>query len=168
MPSSDDTSPDRPMADLISGGRTIAMLMTMIGSEHTSRPLTCVEVDDDRLAFLVSKDFDWVKAIQAGRATVHVTVADDGHNTYLALNGDATITDRIDDLRRLWTPAAKVWFEGADDPRLAAVYFVVRSGEYWDGPNGKVSQAIAMVRGLITGDQNAVGDQGSVTGADDR
>lgn len=161
------TSPDRTIDQLISGGRTIAMIMTMTGGEHTSRPVTCVEVADGRLAFLVNREFHWVEAIATGEALVHVTVADDSDNTYLSLNGTATVGENRDDLQRLWTPAARVWFDGPDDPRLAVIYFDVSSGEYWDGPNGRLGQAIALIRGALTGHEAVVGDQGMVTATTD-
>ncbi|CAN5884137.1 hypothetical protein BH24ACT6_BH24ACT6_09650 [soil metagenome] len=61
----------------------IVMLMTMIGDEHSSRPLTCVAVHEECLDFLVDQETEWAQAIAAGTARVHVTVADERHNTYV-------------------------------------------------------------------------------------
>jgi hypothetical protein len=69
--------PERKVDGLIGGGHTVAMVMTMVGQSHSSRPVTCVEAVHGRLSFLVSREVDWVRDIVAGHAVVHVTVADD-------------------------------------------------------------------------------------------
>lgn len=160
---SHDSSSDRQLDDLIGGGQTIAMVMTMVGGRHTSRPVTCAEVVDGRVSFLVSNEVDWVKDIAAGRAVVHVTVADESKNTYLALNGSAFLTQDREECARLWTPIARAWFEGPDDPTLGVLRFVVADGEYWDGPSGMIGKALGLARAVLTGDERAGGSHGSVS-----
>ncbi len=115
----------RRLDELVGGGRTVAMVMTMIDGAHTSRPVTCVEVGTGRMSFLVSREVEWVADIAAGRATVHVTVADQKDNTYVSLEGTAGVASDIAEMERLWTPVAKVWFDGPHDPSLAVLHFDV-------------------------------------------
>ena len=153
----------RPIADLISGGKTIAMVMTMLDGRHQARPLTCVEVDGDVLSFLVDRESEWVRAVAEGRATTFVSIADDGANTYLSLEGHGVVTTDTTELHRLWTPMASVWFESADDPRLAVFSFTVTDGWWWDGPGNPVAKGIGLLRAFVMDDDSPLGDHGRVS-----
>lgn len=156
----------RPLTELLQGDMHVAMVMTMVGREHTSRPVACAEVHDHRLSFLVSRQAAWVEAISAAAAIVHVTIADDAHTLYVSLNGGAIVVTDPDEITRLWSPAARGWFDGPDDPDLAVVHFDVTDGEYWDGPGGRVGRAVAMLRAAFTGDGDDLGTKGRVAGDD--
>ncbi len=153
-------SPKR-LADLFDGGDTV-MFMTMIGDEHTSRPMTVAKVDGGRLSFLVDTTAGWYGALAAGTAVVHVTLSDDRHNQYAALNGSATVDRDRAEIERLWNPGASAFFEGTDDPNVAVVHFDVSDGEYWDAPSGRVGSLIAMARAALGGDE-AAGDHGAIS-----
>jgi general stress protein 26 len=160
----DQTGDVRLITDLLTADPTIAMVMTMVGRHHSSRPVTCADVQDHRLSFLVSRQADWVEAIAESKALVHVTVSDDTHTTYLSLNGGAMVVTDPAEIVRLWSPAARAWFDGPDDPDLAVVHFDVSDGEYWDGPGGRVGRAVALLRAAFTGNPEAVGTQGQIEG----
>jgi general stress protein 26 len=152
----------RPIEDLIGAGRSVAMVMTMIGSEHSSRPVTVAEVLHGRLSFLVSREVDWVAAIAAGEAGVHVTVAEPDRTTFLSLDGTASLVLDEAERDRLWTPMAKAWFDGPDDPTLAVLRFDVTGGKYWDGPSGAVRRGFALLKAAVSGDGTDVGTSGPV------
>jgi general stress protein 26 len=154
----------RSLPDLMPDGMNIAMLMTMIGRTHSSRPVTVADVRDGRLSFLVARNADWVASIAGQQALVHVTVANDRASRYLALNGAAIVVEDEEEAQRLWTPAARAWFDGPDDPELAVLHFDVTDGHYWDGPAGRIGQAIALARAAITGNDQGMGTSGPVDG----
>lgn len=158
---------DHTLEDLLPEGVNVAMVMTMIGRSHTSRPVTIADVRDTRLSFLVSRASDWVAAIAGREALVHVTVADDHSNRYLSLNGTAIVVADHEEAERLWSPAARAWFDGPDDPDLGVLHFDVSDGHYWTGPDGRIGKAIAMVRAAFTGDGTELGTQGPVLGNED-
>ncbi|MGI9051402.1 MAG: pyridoxamine 5'-phosphate oxidase family protein [Ilumatobacteraceae bacterium] len=151
----------KPLDELIDD-RTFVMLMTMIGAEHSSRPLTCLSVDGDRLSFLVDRSTDWATAIADGTATVHATVADGPGNTFLAMNGTASLVGDREDIDRLWNPVAGIYFDGQDDPNVAVLHFEVEDGEYWDGPSGRIGAALGLLRAKVTGDPTKPGDRGQI------
>ena len=157
-PMTDD--PTKRLSDLFDGGDTV-MFMTMVGDEHSSRPMTVADVDSARLDFLVDTTADWYDAVAAGSAVVHVTLSDVRHNQYAALNGTATVSRDRGEIDRLWNPGASAFFEGKDDPNIAAMHFEVSDGQYWDLPSGRIGSLIAMVRAAIGGDE-AAGDHGSI------
>jgi len=156
---SNDTS--KTLDELLEG-RTIAMLMTMIGDEHSSRPLTCVDVDGSRMSFLVDASTDWAIAVARGSAVAHLTVADDRDNVYVALNGAATIIADRGEIDRLWNPDAGAFFSGKDDPNVAVLHFAATEGEYWDGPSGMIGAAISTIKVAVTGSAEAAGARGDV------
>jgi general stress protein 26 len=152
----------RSLPDLVPGGMCVAMVMTMIGRSHSSRPVTVADVRDTRLSFLVSRDADWVSAIAGQAAIVHVTIADEGEARYVALNGLAKIVVDEAESQRLWSPIARAWFTGPDDPDLAVLHFDVSDGQYWDGPGSRIGRAVAMARAALTGDGDELGTHGEV------
>ena len=154
----------RMIGGLIQGGHTIAMVMTMVDGQHTSRPVTVIEVHDSDLKCLVDQRSEWVHSVSQGHAVAHVSIADERHNTYLSLNGHATITRDAAELVRLWSPLAKPWFDGPTDPNLAVLTFTTTDGQYWDGPDGKIASAIGLARAIVKGDDAPLGEHGTVVG----
>jgi general stress protein 26 len=151
--------PTKRLDELVEGG-TIAMLMTMIGRRHSSRPLTMAAVDAHRISFLVDRTADWVEAIDEPDTIVHVSVADVRGNVYLSLNGAAAVVPDRAEIERLWNPGAAAFFDGKDDPAVAVLRFDVTDGEYWDSPSGRIGSAIAMLKAAVTGDP--AGDRGTI------
>lgn len=156
--------PVRPLTDLLQRELQVAMVTTMVGREHTSRPVASAEIQDHRISFLVNRRAAWVEAVAAAAAIVHVTFADDAHSLYVSLNGTAHADSDNTEIVRLWTPAAQAWFDGPNDPDLAVVHFDVTDGEYWDGPNGVVGRVVATLRAALSGSGDDLGTQGRVAG----
>jgi general stress protein 26 len=150
----------RPLADFLDEGDTV-MLMTMIEEVHSSRPMTVAGVDGDRLDMLVDTSADWYSAVASQSAVVHVTLSDVRHNEYVALNGVATVTRDRAEIDRLWNPAAAAFFEGKEDPNLAALHFDVSDGQYWKSPSGRLGSLIALAKAALGGDE-AAGTQGPI------
>jgi len=153
-----DPAPSRPLDDLVSAGDTV-MLMTMIGDEHSSRPLTVAEIEGQRIGILVDTTSEWSRAVD--RATIHITLSDVRENRFLALNGNARMSSDRAVIDRLWNPFAGAFFDGKDDPNLAVLFFDVTEGQYWDSPSGRIGSLIAMVKAAIGGDDKA-GDHGPI------
>jgi len=149
------------LTDLFDGGDTV-MVMTMIGDEHSSRPMTVAGVHDNCLDMLVDTTADWYSAVAAGTAVVHLTLSDVRHNEFAALNGSATVSTDRAEIDRLWNPGAAAFFDGKDDPNLAVLHFSVDDGQYWDAPSGRLGSLIAMVKAAVGGDE-AAGQQGPIS-----
>ena len=155
------TDAPRPLSDLVDDG-TIVMFMTMIGEEHSSRPLTVSGVEGDRLSFLVDRTASWVGAVRSGAAAIHLTVSDDRDNTYLSLNGDVTLSEDREEIEQLWSAPAGAYFDGKDDPKLTVLRVDVEDGEYWSAPSGRIGAALSMLRVAVTRDHGKAGDHGPV------
>ncbi len=155
-----DPASTQALDDLVDSGDTV-MLMTMIGERHSSRPMTVAAVAEGRLDLLADTTADWCSAIAAGEAVVHITKSDVRANTFVALNGAASLSDDRAEIDRLWNPGAAAFFDGKDDPHVAVLHFDVDEGEYWDGPSGRIGALISLVRAAVGGDA-AAGDHGPV------
>lgn len=154
------TDTAKPLSELFDGGDTV-MLMTMVGHEHTSRPMTISGVEGDRLSMLVDTTAGWYDAVASRTAVVHITLSDVRHNDFAAVNGTATVTTERAEIDRHWNPAAAAFFDGKDDPNLAVLHFDVSTGEYWTAPSGRIGSLIAMAKAAVSGDE-AAGEQGSI------
>ncbi|MCU1455992.1 MAG: ral stress protein [Actinomycetia bacterium] len=150
---------DRTLASLLDGLR-IGMLGT-VTPRPSSRPLTLAEVEHDTLRFLVSRDTNWIEALMID-PSVLVTFSSDEHGIYVAVAGRAELSSDRKLVQRLYIPAADVYFDGVDDPSIAVLEVYVESGEWWDGPSGRVGRALALAKAALTGDPDAVGDKGGV------
>ena len=151
------------LSELVDGGM-IAMFMTMIGEEHSSRPLTVAAVDEREISFLVDRTTGWAEALDRPGTVVHVSIADVRKNVYLSLNGAATIATDQATVEQLWNPGAAAFFDGKDDPTIGVLRFVTYGGEFWDAPGGgRLGAALATLKAAVTGDQQAAGDHGKVT-----
>ena len=155
-----DPAAPRPLDDLVDNGDTV-MLTTTVDGRPSSRPMTVAGVSGDRLDFLVDTTTEWVEDVARGGAVVHVTISDTRGNTYLALNGTATMTDDRAEIDRLWNPAASAFFDGQDDPILAVLNFAITDGQYWDSPSGRIGSLLALVKAAVGGHDDA-GDHGPV------
>ena len=147
-----DTDAVRSLERVLEGQR-FAMVTTASPKGLRARPLTLLEQEDADLRFLVSKESEWVRELAAPVASVQVSFADPGENTYVALQGHATLDDSRDAVRRVWNPAAEAFFEGPDDPNAVVLECTIFDGEWWDAPSTKVGMAIAFAKRAVTGDE---------------
>lgn len=161
QPSTENASPARTLDDLLSEVR-IAMVMTSADGIWTSRPLTCVEADHSFVRFLIDAGADWVSELGHADAVVHVTFSDPRQNTFVSLNGNSFVSADPAEINRLWTPAAAAFFSGPEDPNVRVLQVEVTDGSWWDGPSGRLGQAIGLLRAAINDDPSLAGDHGSV------
>jgi general stress protein 26 len=157
-----ESSEARSLDQLLEDDRHIAMIMTMIDGVHSARPVTCLEVRDGQLSFLVSRAAEWAAAIEDGRATVHLTVANDKAGLYLSLNGSARLSHDRQDIDRLWNPYAAVYFDGPQDLDVAVLQFDTSDGQYWESADSKIGRAVSMIRAAMSGDRSDIGSSGAV------
>lgn len=152
----------------------IALFTTWDGEQQRIRPLSA-HVDRDRheIAFLVgaSGGTTLAKATDAPALTlveqieryptVTLAFADQGASDYVTISGQARVSNDRARIAELWSPFAKAWWDGADDPDIRLVTFIPDAAEVWEGPNKLVAYAV-MLAAAATGTKPAVGDHGAV------
>jgi general stress protein 26 len=139
--------------DEVLEGHRFAMVTTASPHGLRSRPLTLLDHEDAELRFLVSKETEWVQELTDPVASVQVSFADPGDNSYVALQGHAALRDDRELVKELWNPAASAFFDGPDDPNAVVLVCTIHDGEWWDGPSTKVGMAVSLVKRAITGDE---------------
>ena len=156
------TSTDKTLDDVLDGLR-FAMVGTAdpdSGGQWRSRPLALAGKDGSVVRFLVSVDADWVDGLEREGSPATVTFSDPGKNTYVALQGEARTRDDRALIAELWNVGAASYFEGKDDPKVRVLEVAVAYGEFWDGPDGRLGQVLAMAKAALGSGHG--GEQGDV------
>lgn len=161
--------PDRPLADLVTPGTFVTLITADTDGVQRGRPVTVQEVDRGVLRFLVSRSTEWAETLPLGADSASadspslVVISEPQDNRFATLGGDASLNPDRSLVERLWSPAAKVFFEGPDDPDAVALEFRMTHGQWWDGPSSKLGNVVALVRAAVTGNPDDAGDAGDVT-----
>ncbi|MEW6226413.1 MAG: pyridoxamine 5'-phosphate oxidase family protein [Chloroflexota bacterium] len=129
------------------------------GGTWKARPLALAGSDEHVLRFLVGVDADWVEGLETTGSPTTVTFSDPSKNTWVALQGTARTTDDRALVSQLYNPAAGAYFDGEDDPSIRVLEVEVAYGEFWDGPSGRLGQALVLARAALG---RPAGEQGDV------
>jgi general stress protein 26 len=73
---------------------------------------------------------------------------------YVSISARADVQRNPAEIRRLWQPSWKAWFDGPDDPRIAIMKLEVLRAEYWEPEGGRLRVLYEVVKGALT-DQKA-------------
>jgi len=152
----------------------IALLTSWDGKQQRIRPLAAtVDRDRDVIQFLIGANGGTTLADATGAPaltlvqqvekfpTVTLAFADHGSHDYVTITGQATVSNDRERIKELWTPFAKAWWDGADDPEIRLLTVTPENAEIWEGPNQLVATAL-MLTAAVTGAKPAVGDHGAV------
>lgn len=152
----------------------IALLTSWDGEQQRIRPLSAnVDRDADVIQFLIGAHGGTTLAQATGAPaltlveqvkkfpTVTLAFADHGSHDYVTITGQAVVSNDRARIKELWTPFAKAWWDGADDPEIRLLTVTPENAEIWEGPNQLIATAI-MLTAAVTGARPAVGDHGAV------
>jgi general stress protein 26 len=156
-----EDQPARRVDEVLDGVR-VAMLTTDTADGLEARPLTIVAQGVDTLWFLVSRRAHWVSVATASRRDALLAFEDTRHASYVCLVGRLRLDDDPARARDLWTAPARAYFDGPEDPDLVALAFDVTGGRWWDGPDSRIGQSLALARAIVTHDASKVGEVGPV------
>ncbi len=156
-----EDQPARRVDEVLDGVR-VAMLTTESADGLEARPLTIVAQDVDTLWFLVSRRAHWVDVATASHRDSLLAFEDTRHASYVCLVGRLRLDDDPSRVRDLWTAPARAYFDGPEDPDVIALAFDVTGGRWWDGPDSRIAQSLALARAIVTHDSSKVGEVGPV------
>lgn len=122
-----------------------------------SRPLTLQEQDGPVLRFLTSTEAQWVSHLDGEGSPAGVTFSDPAKNSYVALQGHATVVDDRATVERLWSLGAQAFLEDKDDPSVRVLEVRVSYGEYWDGPSGRGGGLLSIAKAALGQDAGTEG-----------
>ena len=126
------------------------MFVTWDGKRQRARPLSArPDREDGRIYFLI--DVNGAKDDQIDRfPKVTIAFADVRAHDYVAITGNAIVTDDRAKIAELWTSADEAWWDGADDPDIRLITVDPEDAELWKGPNRLVAGA-KMLAAAVTG-----------------
>ena len=139
----------------------IAMFVTWDGTEQRARPLAAtVEKDEGAIYFLT--DIHGEKDDQIAEFPhVSVSFADHKHSKFVALSGKATVSNDRAKIKELWSPFARAWWDGPEDPAIRVIKVTPKDAELWDSP-GRVVTTISMLAAAVTGRSPRIGENAKV------
>ena len=134
------------------------MLSYNNGTGFKSKPMTLVQDTlQDKLFFFTrvenerELDFKEVKKVL-------VNFSDPSTNQYVAINGEATLTNNKHLIDQFWSFGASAWFpEGKDDPSICLIEVDIVSGEYWENPKGRFRTFLELVWAKMTNSKPDLG-----------
>ena len=154
----------KKLAELIKG-IDFGMLTTYDADGRLySRPMSHngnVEFDGDVWFFTYANSHK-VHEIET-RPQVNVSFSSPKDQTYVSLAGRAELVRDKAKIQELWTPSLKAWFpDGVDTPDIALLKINAEKAEYWDSPSSPVAHVVGLVKSLVTGGPDNVGDNKKV------
>ena len=152
----------------------IALVTTWDGAQQRTRPLAAhVDRDGDVIQFLIGVHGGTTLAEATGAPaltlveqlekfpTVTLAFADHGSHDYVTITGQAAVSNDRAQIKELWTPFARAWWDSADDPEIRLLTVTPENAEIWEGPDQLVATAL-MLTAAITGARPPIGDHGAV------
>jgi general stress protein 26 len=129
----------------------IGMLTTYGPEGPRSIPMARQEVEASaELWFITARDTRHVRDLAA---EPRVSMTFSARDSWVAVNGRATVVEDQARLKELWTTFAEAWMpEGPEDPNAVLLRVDVDEAEYWDTPGGKVASLISFAKTKLTGE----------------
>ena len=160
-PNPKTTAPDLDKVAELIRGINFAMLTTLdADGELISRPMAHQDVEfDGDLWFVSSRDSRKVGHINANpRVGVMLSSSD----SWVSVRGRAAVVDDPAKLEEVWSAEMEAWFPGGPDSAVTLIKVTAESAEYWDGPGGRISTVLSLVKSKLTGRRYSGGDNETV------
>jgi general stress protein 26 len=150
------------MRDIVTSAH-IGMLVTQHDKfPFDVRPMGVQGVDESgTIWFISASDSDKNRDIERDPRVTLLVQNGDKHQ-YAQLSGRASIHRERELIEKYWSPLAKTWFDGKDDPRVTLIALKPESGHYWTTTNGKVVTTVRMLLGAAGLDVDEGGKQGEL------
>ena len=131
----------------------IALLTSWDGEQQRIRPLSAnVDRDADVIQFLIGAHGGTTLAEATGAPaltlveqvkkfpTVTLAFADQSSHDYVTITGQAVVSNDRARIKELWTPFAKAWWDGADDPEIRLLTVTPENAEIGEGRNAGAAE----------------------------
>ncbi|RSK44744.1 pyridoxamine 5'-phosphate oxidase family protein [Hymenobacter perfusus] len=138
----------------------IAMLTTQDeDGSLRSRPMYTQKPDgSSALVFLTDKDSAKVYEVKKD-SHVNLSYGKPDDNVYVSVSGRANAYRDQAEIDKLWSEPMRAWFpKGKDDESIYILKVEIEKGEYWDTPSSLITQAVAYVKALATGERSTSDD----------
>lgn len=130
----------------------------------TVRPMSTQQVDDEgNIFFLSDKNSDKNKEVKED-SNVQLFYAHPSKNSFMVVNGEATVFYDRQVIEELWKPLLKTWFQGGkDDPNISIIKIKPSSAYYWDTKGNKMINFFKMLASVATGKTLVDAEEGKLS-----
>jgi general stress protein 26 len=126
------------------------MFVTWDGERQRARPLSSrPNRDEGRIYFLTDVSGQKDEQIEEF-PKVTLAYADIRGHDYVAITGQARVSNDRAKIRELWSSADAAWWDSADDPAIRLIVVEPEDAELWKGPNRIVAGA-KLLAAAVTG-----------------
>ncbi|MGA9326696.1 MAG: pyridoxamine 5'-phosphate oxidase family protein [Salegentibacter sp.] len=141
----------------------VAMMVTNIGSKPMNAiPMTTKKVDEEgNIWFLSALDSDHNGHIVSD-PDVQLLYSDTSDMEFISIFGKASVNTDKEVLKDLYSKIDDAWFNGVDDPNLAALVVSPKEAHYWDTKQNKYITLFKMGIAALSGDQKDIGEKGKL------
>ncbi len=143
-----------------------AMLITQAENGKLSgRPMGTAEIDKEGNIWFFTNEFSKKVAEISHESKVLLSYASPSKNSYISVNGIASLVDDKEKIKALWNPMLNAWFpEGLDDPKLLLIKVDPQEAEYWESSSSKIVLGLKMIKAIFKGEvYNEEGEHGKLT-----
>ena len=140
----------------------IAMLTTVdADGSFISRPMAQQEVEPDGDLWFFAERSSSAVAHLAGNDHVGVTLS--SSDTWISINGTATVVEDVAKAKELWNSWVEAWLpQGPEDASVVLIKVDSESAEYWDTPGGRVASLLSFAKSKVTGERYEGGENETV------
>ncbi|CAN5311620.1 pyridoxamine 5'-phosphate oxidase family protein [soil metagenome] len=140
---------------------SIAMLVTLDREQMRARPMAAhLERGENAVYFLTDVSLYKDDEIE-NDPRICLAFADNDSQSYVSVSGEGEISNDRQRIKELWTPLARAWFSGPDDPAIRVIKVTPHDAEFWDNP-GKVVTYVKMAAAAVTGQRPDIGENRKV------
>jgi general stress protein 26 len=138
----------------------ICMFTTVDLENHLSgRPMATVKVEDDGTIWFFTNEYSLKSKEISKDNEVLLSYSNPSDNTYLYVNGRAELVDDQARKEAYFVAPVKVWFpKGVEDPDLTLIKVTPKIAEYWDSSSSKMVVAYQMIKAIVTGKNDGIGE----------
>ena len=145
----------------IAEAANICIFVTNINQAPLSAvPMATQKVDDEGNVWFMSGGDSNHNANIKQDDRVQLFYSNTGKYEYLNIFGYAAIVKDRNLIEEMWTPMAKTWFDGKDDPNLTLIKVSPEEAYYWDTKDSKM---VSLAK-FVIGSMGIKTDDGGVEG----
>lgn len=148
--------------EIVKDAGTCMFVTNVANYPLSARPMATIKVEENGSIWFFSRDNSEKNKHISIDSKVQLFYESHSSSEYISISGNAQIVRDQEKIKELWTPMARIWFNGADDPTITLIRFVPDTGHYWDTKNNKMVQMIKMAVGMVTGNTIDDGRDGSL------
>jgi len=137
------------------------MLPTREGEDIRSRPMAAHVVRDEHAIYFLTDIRSHKDDEIRSAPNVAFAFADAGDQKYVAVTGQAQVSNDRSKIKNLWSTPAKAWWDNAEDPNIRVLTVTPKDAQYWDSP-GTVASYMKMIAAAVSSARPSLGNNAKV------